>query len=163
MRSVALVLTLCFLLVADIACGHPKIASGCESLLHDVSKDEINTDLRISASANINTFQLGEDVNLVLDDNSKNLIEVAPGKDLRIFRQADNTWSEVANQIDYSGRIERLSFPTSDNPGGGMLNAAFAIPQANGSVQVCIVLRGVKDPDGNRIPVGAYVEMTMHP
>ncbi len=145
------------------ACGNTPQQKPCETLLADVATGEINSDLKISVPESINQFKIGEDVNVVADNYSKSQIEVAPDQDLQIYWWNSNSWVRVMNQGTYLGRVERLSFPSNDDPGGGMFDAIFTIPQAGPSNRTCIILRGLKDPDGSRIKVGATVEFVMHP
>lgn len=162
MRSFTRTISLILLTLFTAACGNVRNAATCDFVFSDVSHTEINTDLTISTPPSINNYKIGEMVNVVADNNSKSLIEVAPDKDLKVFWWKGNSWLELAQQVNYVGKVERLSFPTNDDPGGSMYLAMFTIP-TDSPAYSCIVLRGVKDPDGSPVNVGAFVEITMYP
>jgi hypothetical protein len=163
MKKIARIFVQFFLIAVTAACGNTGVKTSCASLLPDIPQGELNRSLSISVPQDMNTFKIGNIVELVGEDHLTSPIEVVPDKDLKIFQWMGNSWSEVKNQINYSSRIEHISLPTADDPGIGVFELLFTLSPQFMPVQTCIILRGIKDPDSSRVNVAAYVEFTMHP
>ncbi len=143
------------------ACGNSVLP--CESLLAKSSYEDLNTTLRLSAPSHVNSFKLTDLIVLVVNNNSKGIVEVVPDQDIKIFWQKGNSWEPIKNGVDYLSRIDRLSIKTNDDPGGTTYDIALNMREQQRPVRVCVILEGLKNPDRVRSKVAAYTELELNP
>ncbi len=157
-------MALLLLAVSLWSCVPPKASPPCEGLLSDIPPAERNTDLKISAPSDINRqFKIGGQIGLEVDNYSGNLVAVAPDTDLEILWWNGSSWSDLTNQFRYDSAVDQISYQTDLGPGSAVFIVIFDVPQADRPIQVCFVVRGIKDPDGSRTRVGAYTLLTVYP
>jgi len=77
------------------ACAEQNNDLSCESLLPESSSKDVNTTFRVSAPPHINSFELADMIGLVVDNDSGDVIEVAPDRDMKVFWWKENSWEPV--------------------------------------------------------------------
>ena len=127
------------------------------------SYEDLNTTLGLSAPPDLNSYKFEDIVALVVENNSKTVIKVAPDEDLKIFKWEENLWNEVKNGVDYLAAVDRLTSETNDDPGGTIYTVAINVPEQHDPVRLCITLEGINDPDGLRTKVAAYIDVILNP
>ncbi len=164
MRASNHILLLLLLAVFLPSCASPNAGSPCDGLLSDIPPAERNTVLRISAPRDINPqFKIGDQIGLEVDNYSRDLVAVAPDTDLEILWRQGSSWTKLANQFDYASSVDQISYKTDLGPGSAVYIAIFNVSGAGQPVQVCVTVKGVQDPDGQQIRVGADTLLTVYP
>ena len=158
------IFVLCLLVTITLnACVKQNSHLSCEGLLSESSTKELNTIFRIDAPTQVNSFQLADFIVLKVHNDSDTFIEVTPDRDMKIFWLKEDSWEPIKNGVDYLSAIDRLSPKSSDDPGGTIYDIALNIPDQQDDVRVCIILDGIKDPDGTQDKVAAYIELVLKP
>ncbi len=158
------ILSLALLAAFLSSCVPPNINSPCDSLLSDIPPTGRNIDLKISAPRDINRqFKIGDPIGLEVDNYSRNLVAVAPDTDLEILWWNGSSRNNLTNQFRYDSAVDQISYQTDLGPGSAVYITIFDIPRVAQPVQVCFLVRGIRDPDGARIRVGADTLLTVNP
>jgi len=122
----------------------------------------VNTDIKLTVIYD-NYFTLGKEITLSGDNYSNYVLETMPDRDLEVYwLNSSNQWIKINNSISYSFATERINVKGLDDPGGRTYFVNYDKSQVAAPTIMCIVLKAVKDPEGERINVASFIEIEIN-
>ena len=122
-----------------------------------------SSDFSVNIPEHINSFRVSDPIFTVVQNRSGSIIEVVPDNDIRIYWLKEGVWIPIKNNISYLSRIDHLTSTTDQDPGGGIYDIQLDFETKSTSFEVCIILLGLKDPNGSAESLGTFTEITLIP
>lgn len=145
-----------------LSCRSNTGHSSCDSKLSDIPSERVNTDLTLTVIYD-NYFTLGKEITLSGDNYSDHVLETMPDRDLEVYwLDSTNQWIKINNNISYSSATERIGIKGLDDPGGRTYFVNYDKSQVVAPTIMCLILRAVKDPEGDRINVASFIEVEIN-
>lgn len=131
----------------------------------DMSFEEMNNELHLTAPPEINTFLFTDNTRLVLVNSSEKPIALSQDFGVHILRSIDGKWETVENRIDYPFG-EKEVYPRENHPEREMIVVVHPFVYSDQPVAVRIVVVGnyydeASEEKGEQ--VGAFVDVTLKP
>ncbi len=81
----------------------------------DIPLEDMNNELQLSAHPELNSFEIGKNLRLVLVNYSDTPVVLAQDYGVHIYRYVDEKWESIENRIDYPPG-EKGVYPRDDQP-----------------------------------------------
>jgi hypothetical protein len=131
----------------------------------DITIEEMNNELHLSAPPELSTFIIGDDLGLVLINSSDKPIILSQDFGVHIFRSFDGNWVDVENRIDYPPG-EKEVYSRENHLEREMIIVVDPSVLSEQNVTIRIVVVGNYYDESSRIKgnqVGAFIDVTLIP
>jgi hypothetical protein len=121
----------------------------------------MNNEMELTAPAQVNKFEIGQTIWLVVKNQTEFPIIYFEEKDLKVFTRVNGQWVELENSYAYPD-FEMIIGPKSDDDSNMGLVSLRPVYEGSTSIDVRIVLTGVSGNEmQGRNPVGAFVDVSL--
>lgn len=129
----------------------------------DLPLEEMNDGLSLSAPPELSSFQMGDNLRLVLVNSSDQLIILPQDFGVLIFQEVEGKWETIENWIEYPTG-EKNVYPGEDQPFREVIVVVHPVVFSEEPVTVRIVVVGnyydeISDTKGKQ--VGAFIDITL--
>lgn len=130
----------------------------------DISLQETNKDITLSAPMEINTFTIGDGIQLILSNKSNNIIVFPQNYGVHIFTRQGNDWVPIDNGIEYPSG-EKEIWPNQNQPFRDVV--VFVQPNIDSkqplTVRIFVIGRIKRENTVTQDQVGSYIDLTIQP
>lgn len=128
----------------------------------DIPIEQMNNDLTLDAPPELNEFEIGMDLGLVLINNANIPITFPADYGIHIYQLINDDWKPIENQMKY-GNDEKIIYPISEGP--LILSVLPKLGSNDRPIIVRVVVVGNYLLDNGDIgdKVGAYVDINLKP
>jgi len=151
-----------FILLFLSSCSSGSKDSCVNQLLED-ARDSANRELKIDVPKHMNTFKINDNVVVVVENLSQDVVSVVPDTGLRFYRMDGGTWVPVENRVDFLGVTNSINPKTNLDPGGMIYTGVLNLSDIQNPVAICILVEGTKNESDLSSIVGAFLEITLNP
>ena len=146
-----------------VSCAEKRDTISCVDQLSEESRRGANQVLQIVIPKTLNSFDIGDNVVIAVENSTKDIIDVAPDSDIKFYWLSESDWLLLENQIDYLSVTDQIFPKTNSDPGGLIYVGKFELSDKEAPVKVCITVEGDKHLNDYKTRVGAYVEVILKP
>ncbi len=128
----------------------------------DLQLNQMNADLALEAPPELSVFERGEELGLVLINNTMTPITLPADYGVHVYQSIDNKWKPIENWMD-CGNEEKIIFPISEGPVIIAVLPDIEMDDQPVTVRVVVVGNYLLDNGVAGDEVGAYVDITLQP
>lgn len=127
-----------------------------------LTEEEVNKIIQVSTPPELNSFQVGDPLSLVLENYSNEQVVLPQDYGIRIFQFVDGDWEQVENRMEYSSSRKVV------NPNNDLYQLVFVtvypyiVSDQKVNIRVVIVGNYSNEETGNLgDEVGAYIDVIL--
>jgi hypothetical protein len=155
-----------FIIIFAVSCTQINKGSSIDEHLNlDIPSKEINTRILLAEPAGLSSLKIGDILNIMLKNISKDTIMFTPDYGIRVFEKQTGNWAEIKNDVGNPNVNLFLPPKGGTDPGLTIIYLNPALRETRVPVDIYVVVIGTVYNNGQPTPIktGASILLTLQP